>query len=145
MLADSISEMKWNFELVDALKRAKTNRGQLFAGKVFYVTNNVPLDKKLLKNVILAHGGQVSRRGSSAQKWRTDRFVVLARTCVWVTDTSAKSNRSCLERQIVWPATLRDFVRRRRLSMATYRRSWARDLLPRTRTQRCSHAGDAFE
>jgi hypothetical protein len=72
VLADPVSEMKWKFQLVDSLKRAKANRGQLFAGKVFYVTNNVPLDKKLLKNVILAHGGQVSRRGSSAQKWRTD-------------------------------------------------------------------------
>jgi len=72
VLADSISETKWKFELVDALKRAKANRGQLFAGKVFYVTNNVPLDKKLLKNVILAHGGQVSRRRSGAQKWRTN-------------------------------------------------------------------------
>jgi hypothetical protein len=64
--------MKWTFKLADALKRAKANRGQLFASKVFYVTNNVPLDKKLLKNVILAHGGQVSRRENHAQKWRAD-------------------------------------------------------------------------
>lgn len=68
VLTDPVSEVKWKFELADALKRAKANRGQLFAGKAFYVTNNVPLDKKLLKNVILAHGGQVSRRGSCAQK-----------------------------------------------------------------------------
>lgn len=72
VLTDSVSEMKWKFKLADSLKRAKANKGQLFAGKVFYVTNNVPLDKKLLRNVILAHGGQVSRRGSCAQKWRTD-------------------------------------------------------------------------
>ncbi len=69
-LADPSSEKKWKFELVDALKRARANRGRLFAGKVFYVTNKVPLDKKLLKNVILAHGGQVrvTRGGSNARK-----------------------------------------------------------------------------
>jgi hypothetical protein len=72
VLTDPVSETKWKFKLADALRRAKANKGQLFASKVFYVTNNVPLDKKLLKNVILAHGGQVSRRGSCAQQWRTD-------------------------------------------------------------------------
>jgi len=60
VLADPVNEKKWKFTLVDALTRAKENKGQLFAGKIFYVTNKVPLDKKLLKNVISAHGGQVS-------------------------------------------------------------------------------------
>ena len=60
MLVDPVNEKKWKFNLVDALKRAKENKGQLLAGKIFYVTNKVPLDKKLLKNVISAHGGQVS-------------------------------------------------------------------------------------
>lgn len=72
MLTDPVSETKWKFKLVDALKRAKANKGQLFTSKVFYVTNNVPLDKKLLKNVILAHGGQVSRRGTYVRQWLTD-------------------------------------------------------------------------
>ena len=60
MLADPVNEKKWKFNLIDALRRAKANKGQLFASKTFYVTNRVPLDKKLLKNVVLAHGGQVS-------------------------------------------------------------------------------------
>jgi Regulator of Ty1 transposition protein 107 BRCT domain len=66
VLADPVNEKKWSFKLSDALKRAKANKGQLFAGKVFYVTNKVPLDKKLLKNVISAHGGQVSSHHSAA-------------------------------------------------------------------------------
>ena len=137
MLTDPIGETKWKFKLGDALKRAKANKGQLFASKVFYVTNNIPLDKKLLKNVILAHGGQVSRR-------RVVR-VDLTRARTWVTDTSAKPNYRYLVRQVVWPASCRAFLRRRRFDMATYCRSWTCCLLPRTRTQCCSHAGDGFE
>ena len=60
MLVDPVKEKQWQFILADALKRAKENKGQLFAGKIFYVTNKVPLDKKLLKNIVSAHGGQVS-------------------------------------------------------------------------------------
>ncbi|KAF8268967.1 hypothetical protein EI94DRAFT_1726344 [Lactarius quietus] len=67
VLTDLVSEMKWKFELADALKRATASRGQLFARKVFYVTNNVPLDKKLLKNVILAHGGQIRQQNPTAR------------------------------------------------------------------------------
>jgi mediator of DNA damage checkpoint protein 1 len=65
MLADPVHEKKWKFNLIDALNRAKQNKGQLFARKTFYVTNKVPLDKKLLKNVVSAHGGQVSWSPSS--------------------------------------------------------------------------------
>jgi hypothetical protein len=59
-LVDPVNEKKWGFKLTDALKRAKANKGQLFVGITFYVTNKVPVDKKLLKNVVSAHGGQVS-------------------------------------------------------------------------------------
>lgn len=77
MLSDPVNEKKWNFKLADALKRAKANKGQLFADKVFYVTNKVPLDKKLLKNVILAHGGQVSSHHSVANMLEvTDKLWV---------------------------------------------------------------------
>ena len=55
-----MNEKKWGFKLTDALKRAKAKKGQLFSGIAFYVTSKVPVDKKLLKNVISAHGGQVS-------------------------------------------------------------------------------------
>lgn len=55
-----MNEKKWGFKLTDALKRAKAKKGQLFSGITFYVTSKVPVDKKLLKNVVSAHGGQVS-------------------------------------------------------------------------------------
>jgi hypothetical protein len=71
VLTDRVNEEKWKFNLVDALKRAKGNKGQLFAGKIFYMTNKVPLDKKLLKNVISAHGGQVSWSQSSRKPCRS--------------------------------------------------------------------------
>jgi hypothetical protein len=59
-LKDPVNEKKWGFKLADALKRAKAKKGQLFSGIVFHVTSKVPVDKKLLKNVISANGGQVS-------------------------------------------------------------------------------------
>jgi len=71
VLADPVNEKKWSFNLVDALKRAKGNQGQLFAGKLFYVTNKVPLDKKLLKKVVSANGGQVSWSRSSSKPCRS--------------------------------------------------------------------------
>jgi hypothetical protein len=71
VLADPVNEKKWRFNLVDALKRAKENKGQLFTGKIFYVTNKVPLDKKLLKNVVSANGGQVSWSQSSRKPRRS--------------------------------------------------------------------------
>jgi hypothetical protein len=60
VLTDRVNEKKWGFKLTDALKRAKAKKGQLFAGITFYVTNKVSVDKKLLKKVVSAHGGQVS-------------------------------------------------------------------------------------
>ncbi|KAI0278529.1 hypothetical protein BC826DRAFT_649275 [Russula brevipes] len=66
-LADPANEKKWRFKLAGALKRAKAKKGQLFAGKVFYVTNKVPLDKKLLKNIVLAHGGQFRQQNPTVR------------------------------------------------------------------------------
>lgn len=60
ILKDPESEKKYGFKLVDAMKRAKANRGKLFEGKTFYVTPKVPVEAKLLKNVVTAAGGQVS-------------------------------------------------------------------------------------
>ncbi|KAI9461073.1 hypothetical protein F5148DRAFT_1215805 [Russula earlei] len=88
-LADPVNEKKWEFKLADALKRAKANRGQLFAGKVFYVTNKVPLDKKLLKNVVSAHGGQLRHQNPTLRMLtdkRSDRHYVI----------------SCLEDVSIW-------------------------------------------
>jgi hypothetical protein len=43
-----------------SLRRAKELGGKLLAGQTFYVTPKVPVDTKLLKNVVNACGGQVS-------------------------------------------------------------------------------------
>ena len=59
MIKDAETEKKYGFVLGDALKRAKKNAQKLFAGKTFYVTPKVPVDSKLLKNVVTANGGQV--------------------------------------------------------------------------------------
>lgn len=59
MLQDTKNEQKFNFKLADALRRAKTVGGHLFDGMTFYVTPKVPVDIKLLKNVVSAGGGQV--------------------------------------------------------------------------------------
>ena len=45
--------------VAQALARAKDNAGQLFAGIQFYVTPKVPVETKLLRNVVTANGGQV--------------------------------------------------------------------------------------
>ena len=45
---------------MQSLRRAKELGGKLLAGQTFYVTPKVPVDTKLLKNVVNACGGQVS-------------------------------------------------------------------------------------
>jgi len=42
------------------MRRAKDIGGRLFANQTFYVTPKVPVDPKLLKNVVISGGGQVS-------------------------------------------------------------------------------------
>jgi len=49
---------------IQARRRTEARQGQqgpTFRRQSFLRTNKVPLDKKLLKNVVSAHGGQVSR------------------------------------------------------------------------------------
>jgi len=60
LLADNAGESKYGVKLVKSIQRAKENQGGLFSGHTFYVTPKVPTDKKLLKNVVAAHGGEVS-------------------------------------------------------------------------------------
>jgi hypothetical protein len=62
LLEDVDNEEKYNFKLTDALRRAKKTRGRLFAGHTFYVTPKVPVDLKLLRNVVISGGGQVGPR-----------------------------------------------------------------------------------
>ena len=70
MIRDEETEKKYNFNLADALKRAKQNAGKLFAGMTFYVTPKIPVDVKLLKNVVTANGGQVRALLSMLRTWR---------------------------------------------------------------------------
>ena len=58
-LQDSTGENKYGVDLVQSLRRAKELGGKLLAGQTFYVTPKVPVDTKLLKNVVNACGGQV--------------------------------------------------------------------------------------
>ena len=59
-LHDSTGENKYGVDLMQSLRRAKELGGKLLAGQTFYVTPKVPVDTKLLKNVVNACGGQVS-------------------------------------------------------------------------------------
>lgn len=45
--------------MTKTLERAKKNKGKLLEGKTFYLTQKVDVDKKLMKNVVAAHGGTV--------------------------------------------------------------------------------------
>ena len=61
---DPDNEKRYGYKLVDALARAKKQGRKLFEGKTFYVTPKVPVDSKLLKNVVAANGGQVRSHSS---------------------------------------------------------------------------------
>ncbi|KAI0369629.1 hypothetical protein BV20DRAFT_967587 [Pilatotrama ljubarskyi] len=78
MIEDPETEKKYGFNLADALKRAKENAGKLFAGKTFYVTGKVPVDSKLLKNVVTANGGTLSTQVPTVRilNGHDDRFVI---------------------------------------------------------------------
>ncbi|KAI9067528.1 hypothetical protein FKP32DRAFT_1588518 [Trametes sanguinea] len=78
MVEDPETEKKYGFRLADALDRAKENAGKLFAGKTFYVTPKVPVDSKLLKNVVTANGGQLSTQTPTVRmlSGHDDRLVI---------------------------------------------------------------------
>ncbi|EIW75709.1 hypothetical protein CONPUDRAFT_112253 [Coniophora puteana RWD-64-598 SS2] len=78
-ISDKTSEKKWNFKLADALERAKDGGGtRLFRGMVFYVTPKVPIDTKLLKNVVASGGGAVQTASPTVRslKGKENRYVV---------------------------------------------------------------------
>ena len=59
-LEDRETEAKYGFKMAKTLERARKNKGTLLEGKTFYLTQKVDVDKKLMKNVVAAHGGMVS-------------------------------------------------------------------------------------
>ncbi|KAI0699877.1 hypothetical protein C8T65DRAFT_580765 [Cerioporus squamosus] len=77
-IKDEETENKYHFNLADALKRAKQNAGKLFGGITFYVTPKVPVDSKLLKNVVAANGGQLSTQTPTVRilAGHDNRFVI---------------------------------------------------------------------
>lgn len=81
-LQDPENEKKYGFKLSDALQRARDNGRKLFAGKMFYVTPKVPIDTKLLKNIITAGGGQVSTQTPTVRilNGNENRFVISSPT-----------------------------------------------------------------
>ncbi|KAJ6587006.1 hypothetical protein DFH09DRAFT_1028033 [Mycena vulgaris] len=78
ILNDKVNERKWNFRLVDAMARAKQVGGKLFENKTFYVTSKVPVEIKLLKNVVTAQGGKVSTQAPSVRTLNSapGRYVI---------------------------------------------------------------------
>jgi hypothetical protein len=52
--------------LADSLAKAKASKGTLFDKKIFYITPKVPIEVKLLKNVVVAFGGQVINLSASS-------------------------------------------------------------------------------
>ncbi|KAI0630063.1 hypothetical protein C8Q77DRAFT_1063909 [Trametes polyzona] len=78
MINDPETERKYGFKLAESLKRAKKNAGRLFTGKTFYVTPRVPVDSKLLKNVVTANGGQLSTQTPTVRmlNGHDERFVI---------------------------------------------------------------------
>ena len=59
ILKDPTNEEKYDFVLDEALERARSHKGKLFAGITFLITRKVPVEATLLKNVVTAGGGQV--------------------------------------------------------------------------------------
>ncbi|KAG6829223.1 hypothetical protein H0H87_012209 [Tephrocybe sp. NHM501043] len=78
LLSDKTNEKKFDFVLADALSRAKHLRGTLFSKMVFYITPKVPIDIKLLKNVVTACGGQVNTQVPSLRilNANSDRYII---------------------------------------------------------------------
>jgi len=59
VLKDKAGESRYGVVLAESLRRSKALAGRLLDGHTFYVTPKVPVDAKLLKNVVTACGGQV--------------------------------------------------------------------------------------
>ncbi|KAG6888376.1 hypothetical protein C0995_008814 [Termitomyces sp. Mi166 len=78
LLRDKANEEKFDFVLAEALSRAKELRGTLFSKMVFYITPKVPVDIRLLRNVVTACGGQVSTQIPTARimSANDDRYIV---------------------------------------------------------------------
>ncbi|KAJ7178477.1 hypothetical protein C8R43DRAFT_1117863 [Mycena crocata] len=95
ILRDKTNERKWDFTLVEAMARAKEVNGKLFEKKTFYLTPRVPVDVKLLKNVVTSQGGKLSTQTPTVRILNSapGRYVI-----------------SCLEDIAVWRPLTKDNV-----------------------------------
>lgn len=78
ILRDKAGEKKYNVDLAKSLKRAKESGGKLLEGKTFYITPRIKIDVKLLRNVIIANGGQVGNSAPTARILgaNPDRYII---------------------------------------------------------------------
>ena len=58
-LSDPVGEAKYGVTLKTALERARTSRGTLLKGKVFYITPKVQVGPQLIRSLIVSLGGSV--------------------------------------------------------------------------------------
>jgi hypothetical protein len=65
VLKDPAGETKFDVNLAQTLQRAKGNKGKMLEGKMFYLTPRVGVDKKLVKNIVNACGGDVTTQSPS--------------------------------------------------------------------------------
>ncbi len=110
LLEDQTNERKYNFQLSDAVAKAKTLKGQLFAKRTFYVTAKVSVDHKLLKNVITAFGGQV--RLVFLQRVVFDICLQISTQTPTIRVLKSSSNRhviSCAEDISIWRPIAQQF------------------------------------
>ena len=110
MLQDTQNEKKYDFVLAEALERAKTNKGKLFAGMTFLVTQRVPIDAKLLKNVVLAGGGQVVSNATPTHRMlknSTNKFVVSCPADISIWRSLAEQNYTIYNQELILNSALR--------------------------------------
>ncbi|KAI0318294.1 hypothetical protein OF83DRAFT_1116811 [Amylostereum chailletii] len=112
-LTDPVNEKKWGFKLAEALHRAKENGGRIFGGMSFYITPKVKLDKKLMKNVITAHGGQLRAQTPTVRmlEGKTDHYVIscAADRSIWSPLVSA--GHTIYTQELVLNGALRQEIR----------------------------------
>ncbi|KAI0744292.1 hypothetical protein C8Q80DRAFT_889499 [Daedaleopsis nitida] len=110
-IKDEETEKKYSFSLADALKRAKQNAGKLFAGVTFYVTPKVPVDTKLLKNVVSANGGQISTQSPTVRILsQHNRFVISSAEDVSIWRPLVEHNHKIYTQELILTSALRQEV-----------------------------------
>ncbi|TFK35317.1 hypothetical protein BDQ12DRAFT_714751 [Crucibulum laeve] len=111
-LIDKDGENKYNLVLTDALEKAKHLNGKLFDRKTFYVTPKIPVDIKLLKNVVTACGGQVSTTTPTARilAANPDRHVISCPEDIAIWRSIAAQNYPIYSQELILTSALRQDI-----------------------------------